>query len=517
MYVSRLSGKIRTFGAGAVPEVSYLGAALLVGAATLLGFVLRNAFALMNLAMAYLFVSVVSALAYGRGPSIFASILGVLAFDFFLVPPMYTLAVDDSQYVITFVGLLFVSLVVSALASRSREREDFALRREAEIRALYEFTRDLSGASANAAPVIAERARRLFGRDAGLYLPDETGAHRLVESTEGFWETPDFAGTVEWSAQHRAPCGRWTDAFAPVEATFLPLCPLSGADTVAGVLALSGGGRSPFERETKRLLDAFLLQAAAALDRERLAAAAREGEIARERERLQGALLSSISHEFRTPLATITGVLSALREAERADGDFVLPPEDRRELLDSARNEAARLNRLVGNLLGMSRIEAGRLTLRLCPTDLRDVVDESVENLRGAFETHPVSVRCDCIPIAPVDPGLMELVVSNLLENAARYSPDGSPIDVTLRGEGRKVVLDVADRGKGIPAQHRERIFEKFYRIGDGDGGGAGTGLGLSICKAVTEAHGGTVEAFPRDGGGTVFRVALPAYEEAEA
>ena len=111
----------------------------------------------------------------------------------------------------------------------------------------------------------------------------------------------------------------------------------------------------------------------------------------------------------------------------------------------------------------------------------------------------------------------MELVVSNLLENAARYSPDGSPIDVTLRGEGRKVVLDVADRGKGIPAQHRERIFEKFYRIGDGDGGGAGTGLGLSICKAVTEAHGGTVEAFPRDGGGTVFRVALPASEEVEA
>ena len=134
--MSRLSGKIRTLGAEAVPGISYLGAALLVGAATLLGFVLRNAFALTNLAMAYLFVSVVSALAYGRGPSIFASILGVLAFDFFLVPPMYTLAVDDSQYVITFVGLLFVSLVVSALASRSREREDFALRREAEIRAL---------------------------------------------------------------------------------------------------------------------------------------------------------------------------------------------------------------------------------------------------------------------------------------------------------------------------------------------------------------------------------------------
>ncbi len=517
MSVSRMFERIRTLGAGAVPAFPYLRAALLVGAATLLGFVLRSAFALTNLAMAYLFVSVVSALAYGRGPSIFASILGVLAFDFFLVPPMYTLAVDDSQYVITFVGLLFVSLVVSALASRSREREDFARRREAEARALYEFIGELSGASANVASVIVRHAARLFGRDVGLYLPDGAGVHRLAESTEGFWESSDFPANVEWSVRHMAPCGQGTDAFVPVEATFLPLCPLPGTDRAPGVLALSGGGRPPFAGDTRRLLDVFLLQAAAALDRERLAAAAREGEIARERERLQEALLSSISHEFRTPLATITGVISALREAERTDGDFVLPPEDRRELLDSAGDEAARLNRLVGNLLGMSRIEAGRLTLHRFPTDLRDIVDESVENLRGAIVAHPVSVRCDAVPIASVDPGLMDLVVGNLLENAARYSPEGAPIDVTLRVEGRNVVLDVADRGKGIPAQHRERIFEKFYRIGDGDGDGGGTGLGLSICRAVTEAHGGTVEVLPRDGGGTVFRVVLPACEEVEA
>ncbi len=511
----RFFERIRTWGEGAVPTFPYFRAGLLVGGATLLGFVFRDAFALTNLAMAYLFVSVVSALAYGRGPSIFASILGVLAFDFFLVPPVYTLAVDDSQYVITFVGLLFVSLVVSALASRSREREDFARRREAETRALYEFIGELSGASGAVSSVIVRHASLLFGRDAGLYLPDAAGKFRLAESTEGFWESPDFAGTVEWSAKHRVPCGRWTDAFAPVEATFLPLCPLSGTDRVLGVLALSGGAASPFLAETKRMLDAFLLQAAVSLDRERLAAAAREGEISRERERLQGALLSSISHEFRTPLATITGVLSALTETERAGGSFVLPPEDRRELLDSARNEAGRLNRLVGNLLGMSRIEAGRLTLRRYPTDLRDTVDASIGSLCGAIETHPVSVHCDSVPIASVDPGLMELVVCNLLENAAKYSREGTPIDVTLHREGKSILLDVADRGEGIPPQHRKRIFEKFFRLREGDGGG--TGLGLSICRAVTEAHDGDIDVIPRDGGGTIFRIVLPAYEEAEA
>jgi two-component system sensor histidine kinase KdpD len=289
--------------------------------------------------------------------------------------------------------------------------------------------------------------------------------------------------------------------------------PLSTARGVLGVLGVQGPAtaeRSPVP-EQARLLEAFASQGALALERASLAEQARRAEMLQATEKLQTALLNSISHDLRTPLVSITGALSSLQE----DG-VMLDGQARRALVDNARAEAERLNRLVGNLLEMTRLEAGALKVRRQAVEVADLVGTALQQLGDRLEERPVTVAVpDDLPAVGADFVLMLQVLGNLLDNALKYSPAGSPLELSARGaiDADMVDIEVADRGTGIPPQDLERIFDKFYRV-QRPGNATGTGLGLSICKGIVEAHGGRLQVENRPGGGTRVRVSLPAAKD---
>jgi two-component system sensor histidine kinase KdpD len=282
--------------------------------------------------------------------------------------------------------------------------------------------------------------------------------------------------------------------------------PLKTSKGIVGVLGIrpkdAGSFLNPEQRQT---LGAFANQAALALERGSLVEQAREAELLQATEKLQTALLNSISHDLRTPLVSVTGALTSLDE--QSD---LLNDEQRKNLVVTARDEAERLNRLVGNLLSMTRIESGAIQLRREPGDVEDVVGTALEQLGKRAAGHEVSVRVPRgFPLVQLDFSLMVQVVVNLLENALKYSAVGSPIEVTASLADGNARLEVADRGVGIPPEDLARVFDKFYRVQRPESVG-GTGLGLSISKGIVEAHHGTIEARGREGGGTIVSVELP-------
>jgi two-component system sensor histidine kinase KdpD len=453
---------------------------LLVVAVTLLGIPVRWFIAPTNLVMLYLAVVVWSALFLGRGPSVLASVLSVLAFDFFMVPPFYTFVVNDSEYIITFAGLLSVGLVISSLTSRVREQARAALARERQTQALFELSRDLSAAGDAAA---AERAvlahvRAVFGVSAVLSF----GNGAPQERTEG--------GTIL-------------------------SVPLGEPGTLRGILAVCQDPEHPFDPARRRLLEAFAIQADMALERIRLSGDARDLELLRAREKMQSALLSSISHELRTPLSSIEGVLSTLREG--VDGGkelFRLDEAARSELVETAWSEARRMNQLVENLLGMTRLEAGALSLRREFIDVEELLGEVLRRTEDRLAEGRVRMEIpEDLPPLRADFVLLTQALGNVLDNAVKYGGGTSPpeVRVSLREEDLEIV--VADRGRGIPEAELERVFEKFHRLAF-PGGPGGTGLGLSISRGIVEAHGGMIQARCRSGGGTEVVIRLPVDEE---
>jgi two-component system sensor histidine kinase KdpD len=275
---------------------------------------------------------------------------------------------------------------------------------------------------------------------------------------------------------------------------------------VVGVLGVRPSGpKTRLTTDQSRLLDAFASQAALAIERTQLADRARQAEVAQATEKLQAALLNSVSHDLRTPLVSITGALSSLQEDE-----IDLDQAARRSLVENAREEAERLNQLVGNLLDMTRIEAGALRVAREPCDVQDVIGAALEPLDDRLRGRPLTVDVppDMTPV-PMDFVLMVQVLVNLLDNALKYSSSGTPIEVKAQVEGSEARIQVADRGMGIPADDLGRVFDKFYRV-QRPGQMGGTGLGLSICKGFVEAQGGRIWAENREGGGTAITISLP-------
>jgi two-component system sensor histidine kinase KdpD len=290
---------------------------------------------------------------------------------------------------------------------------------------------------------------------------------------------------------------------------FVPLKTLRGVVGILGVRPASPGGfLTPAQLQQ---LEGFANLAAMAIERALLAEQANRAQVLGEGEKLQTALLNSISHDLRTPLVSIQGVLDSLLEVEQGgENDVRLDREARIDMLENAREETARLNRLVKNLLDMTRLEAGTLKLRLEPGDLEDVIGAALAHLDNQFGRLPISVNlADGLPLAPMDFVLMEQVLVNLLENAVKYSPPASPIEISASCQYGQAVIQIADRGSGVPAQELERIFDKFYRV-KRPGQAKGLGLGLSICKGIVEAHGGRIWAQQRPSGGSIFSIALP-------
>jgi two-component system sensor histidine kinase KdpD len=492
------------------PWHRYLQSALLVAAATLVSVPFSLLLSPVNLVMLYLAVVVIAAVFLGRGPSILASVLSVLAFDFFFVPPHLTFAVSDTEYILTFIGLFLVGLVISTLATRAREQADAARFSAEQTTELYELSRDLAAVFGlnDILRALIRHIQGTFGREGVILLPDNGRLTSSVGSGELELNENELA-VADWVLRNGEAAGRNTNTLPGAQLRYLPLKTARG---VLGVLGIRGSAEADryLTPDQQRLMEAFASQAAVAIERAQLAEQARQTQVLQATEQLQTALLNSISHDLRTPLVSITGALSSLQ-----DQDAQLDEASRRRLIENARQEAERLNRLVGNLLDMSRVEAGALRLRLEPSDVQDVIGSALGQLDEPLRGRRVSVDVpDELPLVPMDFALMTRVLVNVLDNAVKYSPPGSPIDVGTKVVAGHLEIDVSDRGVGVPREDLDRVFDKFYRV-QRPGRVSGSGLGLSICKGIVGAHDGFIAAENRPGGGTTITISLPEREAA--
>ncbi len=477
----------------------------MIGLCTIVAWMAFPYFELSNLIMAYLLGVVVVATRYGRGPSILASVLGVAAFDFFFVPPYFTFAVADTQYFVTFTVMLIVALVISTLAVRIRIQAESAREREHRTAALYAMSREL--ASTRGVDELLQVALRhiaeVFRCLATVLLPEAGGhlAPRGGVASQDALDANELA-VAQWVYAHRQPAGLSTATLPAARALYLPLVATRGP---LGVLGVRPADRHAFDAPDQlHQLETFANQTALAIERAKLAAEAEEARIHMETERLRSSLLSSVSHDLRTPLATITGATSAL-----LDSSGQLDSDTRQELLKSVLEEAERLTRLVQNLLEMTRLESGALQLHKEWHPIEEVVGAALNRLARRLAGRQVYTRVPPdLPLVPIDDVLIEQVLINLLDNALKYTPPESPISIVATATDRAVTVEVADRGPGLPPGEEKKIFDKFYR--GQPGAGRGAGLGLAICEGIVRAHEGRILAHNLPEGGVAFLFTLP-------
>jgi two-component system sensor histidine kinase KdpD len=492
---------------------AYGKAVAVVAATTAVAWAVFPLLQLSNLVMVYFLGVVFAATRLGRGPSILASVLSVAVFDVLFVPPYLSFAVSDTEYVVTFAVMLVVALVTSTLAVRVREQADQARYRERRTAALYAVSRDLARArSADDVTAVAVRhVVEVFGSAAVILTPDDGAGMALRAGRLGEADTDVRERAVaRWVYDHEQPAGHGSATLPGARALYLPL---RGSRGPVGVLAVQpGASRILAVPDQLHLLETFAAQTGIALERARLAEEAQQATVTAETERLRSALLSAVSHDLRTPLATITGATSSL-----LDGGERLDAATRQELLEVAHEEAERLNRLVRNLLDMTRLEAGAVQIRKEWHPLEEIVGAALNRLERRLADRPVTTRIpDDLPLVPLDGVLIEQVLLNLLDNALRHTPSGSPIEVSAALDGDRVRIEVADRGPGVRPGDEARVFDRFYR-GRSDTADGGVGLGLTVCKGIVEAHGGRIEAINRPAGGVAVRFTLPLGEKPPA
>jgi two-component system sensor histidine kinase KdpD len=484
----------------------YPGTLLIVALCTGIAALMYRNFDSSNLAMVYLVGVVVAAIAFGRGPAIVASLFGVLSFDFLFVPPRFTFHVDDSQYLVTFGVMLLVAIVIGTLTARLRDQLAVARQEQRRTASLYRLSHELAARSTlravleSAVDLISE----ILGATVAILLPDDNGRVAVAVGDFSLFGGGEHERTVaQWAFENGKAAGWSTRTLPGSRGVHLPL---SGSDHPLGVLSVRTADPKVLPNpESVRTLEALASQTALALERCFLAEAAERARTEAETERARSALLSSVSHDLRTPLAAITGAATGLLE-----GSARLGESTRREMVETISEEAGRLNRLIGDLLEMTRLESGALRVRKEWHSLEEVVGAALGRLEAELGDRPVTVDIpDDMPLVPLDDVLFEQVVRNLLENAHKYSPSGSPIEIRGRIESGKLRFTVADRGPGLRAGEEQRAFEKFYR-GVAGSDRAGVGLGLAICRGIVEAHQGSITAANRPGGGAEFTVWLP-------
>ncbi len=459
-----------------------------------------------NLVMVYLLGVVGVSLRLGRGPSILASLVSVAAFDICFVPPRWTFAVADTQYLLTFLVMLLTALVISTLTGRVQFQAESARSRERRTAALYAISRELAATQNHEqiARTALKHVQEASDVRAVVLLPDHD--RKLVPTglqEDGYALSQHDEAVAKWVLEHGQIAGRGTSTLPGAEGTYLPLATSRGTMGVLGVVPVTGA--QALDLEQLHLLQAFAGLVALALQRADLEAEADRIRLDIETERLRNSLLSAVSHDLRTPLSVITGASSTLLET-----DLSLEPTVRRELVSSILHESERLNRLVVNLLDMTRLQAGALAVQKQWQPIEEVVGAALARLSRQLEQHPLSTHiADDLPFAPLDDLLIQQVLVNLLENAVRHTPPGTPIELSACKRDNSVVIEVADHGPGLPTGEPGRLFDKFYRAGQSMAR-SGTGLGLAICRGIIELHGGKIQAENRPGGGAVFRFSLP-------
>ncbi|MBW8370878.1 MAG: two-component system sensor histidine kinase KdpD [Thiobacillus sp.] len=464
-------------------------------------------FDLANLIMFYLVGVVWVAARYGRGPAILGSVLSVLAFDFFFVPPRLSFTVADTRYLLTFFIMMAVALTISTLAANLRYQARVAMYRERRTRALNELGKELAGALM--AEQIVETARHhlesLFQAKACFLLPDAQEKLHTTSPLPEHKELPLDPAIAQWVYDHQQPAGMGTQSLAGAPMYYLPL---KAPMRTRGVLALEPSQkRLLFLPEQARMLETLAGQIALALERVHFVEVAQDALVRMESERLRNGLLSALSHDLRTPLTVLAGLADSLPLA----GPPL--PEAQAEIAQAIRAESLRTSTLVSNLLDMARLQEGHVQLKQEWQPLEEVVGASLQTLAIPLSRHEVLVDLPAdLPLLAFDSVLMERVLCNLLENAAKYTPAGSRIEIGARNEGDRVTITVSDNGPGLPPGREESLFEKFTR-GQDESAVAGVGLGLAIVRAIVEAHKGTVRGENRLQGGARFVITLPAGE----
>lgn len=470
---------------------------------TLVATPLREHLDLTNIVMLFLLTVLLVAVKFGRGPAVLAAFLSVALFDFFFVPPRLSFTVNDVQYLVTFAVMLAVALITGQLAAGLRRQADIASLKEQQTRALYEMARDLAGALTIAQ--VSEIVRRFlhdgFGLDALLLLPDEQDNLKPLAQLDSRLRIEQRFALIAF------------DQGEPVEDYSLSgygygagYFPLKAPMKVRGVIVFALNSRNPDAiREQKPLLATLASVVAIAVERLHYVEVAQSTQVQIVSERLRSSILSALSHDLRTPLTALVGLADSLT--------LVRPqlPGEAMETAEAIREQALRLSGLVGNLLDMARLHAGRVTLRKEWQLIEEVVGASIQLLGRSLANHQVHVALPRdMPLVEFDAVLIERVFCNLLENSAKYAPPGSLIEIAGNAKGESVEVSVCDQGPGFPPDKQHALFEMFVR-GVPESATPGVGLGLAICRAIIDAHGGTIHAANRPEGGACVTFTLPS------
>lgn len=494
---------------------SYVGAMVGVLAATALAWFTTPVLNEPNVVMIYLLAITLIAWRFGREPSVLAAIASTLAYNFFFVPPLFTLNVADGQYLITFTVLTAVGLLIGTLMNSVRLQARVAGHRERRTALLYAMSRELAAVRGvdNMARVAIRHIGEVFEAQVVLLLPDETGALEYPGSeTEPSSLRGADLSVAQWVQDHGQPAGLGTDTLPGTAARYLPLASSDPRRGQLGVLAvLPANPRRILLPEQAHLLETFASQLALALERAQLADQAQAAKVQAETESVRNSLLAAISHDMRTPLAVIGGAASSLAADESR-----IDTATRRELAQSIVEQSSQMTQLVANVLDMTRLESGAGVVKPEWVSLEEIVGSALHRLRRPLAAHEVSTRLEDAPtLIHADPVLLEQLLYNLLENAVKYTPPGSRIHITARRAVDEVELLVADDGPGFaPDIEPSSLFEKFQR-GRAEGAIGGVGLGLAICRAIARAHGGEIRAERIPAGGALFIVSLPHAREA--
>ena len=495
---------------------AYFGGAGTVAVALGIGLLIKQFIAVQSISLVFLTAVLAAAIGWGLWPSMFVAVLSMLAYNFFFLPPLYTFTIADPENVLALFFFLIVAVIVSNITARARSQIMTARSRAKTTAELYAFSRKVAGIGAidDLLWATAFQISSMLNVRTVLLLPAQEGEGLDVASgypPEDHLEAADMAA-ARWTWEHNRAAGRGADTLPGGKRLFLPLRTGSGPVGVIGIDRDTPGPLlTPDER---RLLDALCDQAAVAIERISLAKGLDQARVLAETERLRAALLTSISHDLRTPLASILGTVSSLRSFPEKYGTT-----EREELLATLQEEAERLNRFVANLLDMTRLESGAIELKVELIDVAEIVGAALQRAGNVVAGHRVEVDIEAgLPMLRLDAVLFEQVLFNLLDNAAKYSLAGSRIDVRAKRDGEFVEIEIVDEGPGIPPADFERIFDKFYRVQAQDRRRAGTGLGLAICRGFVEALGGWIVARNRrDRSGAVLTIRMPVVPEIDA
>lgn len=477
----------------------YLATLIICAITTLFAIPFKETLELTNIVMFFLLAVACIAVRYGRGAAVLAAFVSVFLFDIFFVPPQFSIAISDAQFAITFGVMLVVALIIGQLTANLKMQSNAAIERERRVRSLYAMSRDLSAVLMieQIADIAARFLHTEFDAKQALFIADENDQLQKMPNATA---NPNMA-LVQWAYEHGLPAGSGTDTLPTSSCLVLPL---KATMRLRGILAVDPGENAILGPEQRRLLDICASLLAISIERIHYLEVAQKTIVQVESERLRNSLLSAISHDLRTPLTALVGL---------ADTLLMTKPQvsaKQKELLDAIRQSALRMNDLVSNLLDMARLESGTVQLNRQWQPLEEVIGSALSSCSSLLDKRPISVHLDSdLPLAYIDAVLIERVLVNVLENASKYTPENSSIEISGYMKGNRIVLTIDDHGPGLPAGQEHTIFEKFER-GDKENAMPGIGLGLAISKAIMKAHDGTIHGESRSNGGARFTLTFP-------